>query len=173
MAKAKAKTHKIDVADLEAKVNPDSEDVINIISRIHKHPNTDPQCAKIFPESRKLEYTIKPGAINLSFDYKDYAAHRSGFAAGLRILLPKEFDIEVLDKSIVNIQANIRTEVRNLEEEWYKLRNSAKYESIDFDILISYIAKDQKEFDRIRDYLEKTPEDSRMPKKGQTFFCYD
>ncbi len=147
-------------------------DAIQLIRLLHNAPGIDSQYARIYPESKIVEYCFLPTGI--FFDHEVGSLYANDFMNGLKSLLDSKYTINLEDKSCVRITAKIDTTANKLEEEFEKLKELAEYENMQFEIKISYQAKNQEEFDQIAEFLRSTPTDSgKLPTKDETFFGYD
>jgi len=137
------------------------EDPTALIEALHKDNFTDPQYARI-NEARwglpEIEYCFLLNVYTTS-PWPVYRIN-NGAVRWFRNWLPKErYRVEVDDKTEINEEADLREASLKMQE--YRIK-------------ICYLAKDGKDLERIRNFLEKIPVDGGdLPKKGETFFCYD
>ena len=156
------------------------ESITDLIEKLHNNKAViDAQYAQINPELYEVKYSFALHPFK-GYGYEACYLVYEGIVAGMENVLPSSFKVKIEDLSKMQIQIRVDEEVsadkleNKLKEIEKELKKSIKARNVDINILISYTAKDEEEFNNIREFLESIPEDSgKKPEKGSTYFCYD
>lgn len=131
---------------------------------MHNSRAIDPQYAEIIPATRDIIYTFRLNEVQRRNLLMDELTEEKvltmtkyitgGFAASLEIFCPK---LEVM------VGREYKENIRQRFGGYVHLG----------EIATMYTAKNSRELNQIQEYLMTIPTDDGMPKKEDTFFCYD
>jgi len=139
------------------------------------HDAGNPQYAKIHTDNI-IEYCTYTNLMHIGVlpNIRDEQEQRNialGFASAISPLCPEEAVIKVgqMILPLREKEGELEAKVRSSE---LTHNNSVDMPGV-AGVRIFYQTKTPEEFKDIREFFESIPEDTGMPKKGQTFFGYD